>query len=201
VIRTVIFDLGRVIVPFDFTRGYSAMSEHCGLPPEEIRARLRRDGLVKDLETGRMSGREFVDKVTALLETSISYERFAEMWSLIFLPYTLIPESMVEGIRRNYRTVLLSNTNSIHYEMLYASYPILRHFDAYVLSFEVGAMKPDPAIYAKAVEQSLCRPEQCFFTDDVPEFVDAARQAGIDAVQFETCEQIERELRARGVSW
>lgn len=200
-IRTVIFDLGRVLVPFDFQRGYRAMSEHCGLPPEEVRARLGRDSLVNGFESGEFDGPEFVRRVAALLDTQISYDRFSEIWSSVFLPDTLIPESMVEGIRRNYRTVLLSNTNPIHFAMLSDTYPILRHFDAYVLSHEVKAMKPLPRIYEAAIAQAQCAPPECFFTDDVAEYVEGAKRAGIDAVQFQNHAQIEMELRARGVNW
>jgi putative hydrolase of the HAD superfamily len=61
-------------------------------------------------------------------------------------------------------------------------------------------MKPQPAIYAKAVEAARCLPGECFFTDDIPEYVEGARQFGIDAVQFESAAQIEAELRKR-ISW
>lgn len=200
-IQTVIFDLGRVLVPFDFQRGYRAMSELCGLEPEEIARRLRQSNLVVDFESGVVDGPGFVQEVSRLLEAELSYDRFCEIWSSVFLPETLIPESMVEAIRKRYRTVLLSNTNPIHFEMLRATYPILRHFDAYVLSHEVGAMKPLPAIYAKAIEEARCPAQECFFTDDIAEYVEGARRAGIDAVQFESCEQVSRELRSRGVEW
>jgi putative hydrolase of the HAD superfamily len=193
--------LGKVLVPFDFQRGYRAMSELCGLEPEEISRRLRQSTLVVDFESGVVDGPAFVREVSRLLEVELSYDRFCEVWSSIFLPETLIPESMVEAIRKRYRTVLLSNTNPIHFAMLKATYPILRHFDAYVLSHEAKAMKPLPAIYAKAIEAAGCPAENCFFTDDIPEYVEGARKAGIDAVRFENCEQLTRELRSRGVEW
>jgi glucose-1-phosphatase len=65
----------------------------------------------------------------------------------------------------------------------------------------VGAMKPSPKIYQAAIEAAQCAPEECFFTDDIPAYVEAAREHGIDAVQFQSCEQIQRELRTRGVEW
>ncbi len=200
-IRCVIFDLGRVLVPFDFQIGYRLMSEHCGLAPEEVRGRISSDGLVKGFESGEFDEFEFHRRLEGLLETKVTHERFREIWYSVFLPHTLIPESMVAGIRRNLRTVLLSNTNPIHYSMLYERFPILRHFDAYILSHEVGAMKPLPKIYEAAIRAAGCEPAECFFTDDVPEYVEGAKRAGIDAVQFESCEQIQRELKARGVSW
>lgn len=200
-IRTLIFDLGRVIVPFDFRRGYERMSRECGLPPEEIRERLQSDGLVRAFESGSINRYEFHRRVALLLQSSVPYDDFCQIWFSVFLPETLIPDRLVEALHKRYRLVLLSNTNPIHFEMIRERYPVLRHFDAFVLSYEVGAMKPDPRIYAAAVEASHCAPQECFFTDDIPEYVEGARQAGIDAVVFEGAEALERELRSRGVAW
>ena len=85
--------------------------------------------------------------------------------------------------------------------MVWESYPLLRHFDHLVLSYKVGALKPSPTIYAEALSHARCAPEECFFTDDIAAYVEGARSAGIDAVQFESREQIERELQSRGVVW
>mgnify|MGYP000005847631 CR=1 FL=1 len=200
-IKTVIFDLGRVLIPFDFLRGYLRMQQLCGLSPDEIRARLSQDQLVRRFETGLIENEAFVAEVSSRLGVPLEYERFCEIWSSIFLPETLIEERILEGIRRNHRTVLLSNTNGIHFSMLDARYPILRHFDARVLSYEVKAMKPEPEIYRAAIEAAQCAPNECFFTDDVAAYVEAARAEGIDAVQFESSEQILEELAVRGVRW
>ena len=106
-----------------------------------------------------------------------------------------------EFLFSRYRLLLLSNTNAIHYEMLEANYPILRHFEVRILSHEVGAMKPDPKIYRAAIAGAGCRPEEIFFTDDIAEFVEAARRQGIDAAQFSSLPQLERDLKARGIEW
>jgi putative hydrolase of the HAD superfamily len=199
-IKTIIFDLGRVIVPFDFQRGYARMATLTGIPATEIPLRIRPTGLVDRFESGQIEPRDFVAQLSAVLDLHCSYEDFCEIWSSIFLPETLVPESLLEGIAAKYRMVLLSNTNAIHFEMIRARYPLLRHFHAFVLSHEVGAMKPSPVIYAKAVEAARCLPEECFFTDDIAEYVEGARRFGIDAVQFESAAQIEGELRKR-ISW
>jgi glucose-1-phosphatase len=200
-IQAVIFDLGRVIVPFDFNRGYVRLAALCGIPAAEIPGRIAPTGLVERFESGEIASRDFVRELSKHLNFDTSYENFCEIWSSIFLPYTLIPEAMIEGIARNYRLVLLSNTNAIHFEMLRENYPLLRHFHALVLSYRVGAMKPLPLIYQRAVEAAGCLPEECFFTDDMPAYVAAARAQGIDAVQFESAAQIEAEFRKRGVTW
>jgi putative hydrolase of the HAD superfamily len=200
-IQAVIFDLGRVIVPFDFHRGYERLAPLCGIPAAEIRGRIASTGLVERFESGGIESRDFVRELSKHLNLNTSYENFCEIWNSIFLPYTLIPEATMEGISRNYRLVLLSNTNAIHFEMIRENYPLLRHFHALVLSYEVGATKPLPLIYRRAIEAAGCHPEECFFTDDIPAYVAAARALGIDAVQFESATQIEAELRKRGVTW
>ncbi len=138
-IRTVIFDLGQVIVPFDFERGFRALGELCSLPPAEVRARVAATDLVERFEKGAVAPDDFVRRFSGLLGLETSYERFCEVWSSIFLPETLIPEELVAGLRDRYRTLLLSNTNAIHFDMIRESYPLVRLFHGSVLSYEVGA--------------------------------------------------------------
>jgi glucose-1-phosphatase len=200
-IKTVIFDLGRVIVPFDFHRGYERLEARCGIPAAQIPERIRPTGLVTRFESGQIEPRDFVRSLSEALGLDTTYEEFCGIWNSIFLPETLIPETLVAELARNYRLLLLSNTNEIHFGAMRENYPILRHFHAFILSYEVGAMKPSPAIYRRAIEEAGCLPEECFFTDDIEAYVEGAKREGIDAVQFQSAAQIERELRARGVRW
>ncbi len=76
---------------------------------------------------------------------------------------------------------------------------MLRQFHDYVLSYQVGAAKPEAKIYREAIARAQCSPEECLFIDDLAVNVEAAREHGMDAVQFLTAEQLDRELRARGL--
>jgi putative hydrolase of the HAD superfamily len=199
--KAVIFDLGKVIVPFDMQRGYRALQPHCSFPLEELPKRVAAADIVRRFEAGQVSPEDFVRQFSAVLGLNIGYDRFCELWSSIFLPDPLVPDALLEGLRRRYRLVLLSNTNAIHFAMIRQTYPIIRHFDESVLSYEVGTAKPDPRIYQVAIERAGCRPEECFYTDDIEPFVEGGRRAGMEAVQFHSAEQIERELEARGIEW
>lgn len=200
-IKCVIFDLGGVIVPLDFQRGYRAMAPHCSYPGSEISGRIGATDLVQRFETGRLRSEDFVQELCTTLDLRINYDQFCEIWSAIFLKHSLVPESLLAALKQKYRLLLLSNTNPIHFEMLRGAYPMLSHFDRFVLSYEVGALKPSPEIYREALKHAGCAPAECFFADDIPAYVEGAKRAGIDAVQFESPEQIEREMRSRGVEW
>lgn len=199
-IKTVIFDLGGVIVPFDFKRGYQAMADRYGLVATEIPGRIGTTDVVIRYESGQIETPDFVRELTGSLGIEATVDEFADFWSVIFERRTLIPASLPEALRANgYRVLLLSNTNDLHFSFIRQHYPILDHFDHHVLSFRVGAMKPSPAIYAEAIRHAGCAPEECFFTDDVAMYVEGAKAAGIDAVQFKQYEQLREELLVRGV--
>jgi putative hydrolase of the HAD superfamily len=196
--RAAIFDLGRVLVNFDFARGFRAMEPLCRYRAEEIPKLLAGTHLVEDFETGLIEPRDFVARMARVLDCDIEYGRFCGIWSSIFTE-TLVPESLLCSLAARYRLLMLSNTNAIHFQMIRETYPLVRHFHDFVLSYEVGAMKPRREIFERAIERAGCRAEECFYTDDIAEYVTAARRLGIDAVQFHSAAQIEGELRARGM--
>jgi len=198
--KTVIFDLGRVLVHFDFKRGYRALEGLCPHEAAAIPKLLAGTGLVEQFETGLVEPRDFVAEISRVLDLNVDYQRFCEIWSSIFTD-TLLPESMLEGLKARYRLLLLSNTNAIHFAMIRRNYPLLRHFDDLILSYEVKAMKPQPAIYRAAIERARCEPGECFYTDDIAEYVAGAQAMGIDAVQFEGAERLTEEMKMRGIGW
>jgi FMN phosphatase YigB (HAD superfamily) len=199
VIRTILFDLGNVIVPFEIQRGYDAISANCGLPVEEVAERIRDSGLYSIYESGGLETEEFLDRFTGLLGMNCNLASFREIWNSIFLPETATSEALILHLREKFRLVLLSNTNELHYGWLREKYPILNHFDDYTLSYEVKAMKPDNRIYADAVSKGKCEPGQCFFTDDIERYVEAARTFGIDAEQFVGEATLRDHLKSRGM--
>ncbi len=198
-IRALLFDMGRVIVPFDFNVAFQALQSHSSLSPETIRAEIHTMGLFRQFETGLLEPEDFVERLCTRIGAKVSHAQFCEIWSSIFDPQTLIPESFLSDLHVSHRLVLVSNTNQIHFEMIARNYSFLQHFDAVILSYKVKAMKPSPAIFEAAVKAAGCAPEECFFTDDIPEYVEAANAFGIDAVLFTNFEDLRKELEKRKV--
>ena len=200
-IKTIILDLGNVIVPLDFDAAYRAIGPRCGMDPADVPKRLGSTDLVPRLESGDIDPMDFYRQVSALLELNVSFEEFCDVWSKIFVRDTIVPEEMLVNLRGRYRLLLLSNTNAIHIPFLRANYPLLRHFHFQILSHEVRAMKPAAAIYRTALEHAVGAPEECFFTDDILKYVQGAREHGMQAEQFLGLEKLENDLRSRGVEW
>jgi putative hydrolase of the HAD superfamily len=96
--------------------------------------------------------------------------------------------------------VLLSNTNSIHWEWITARYPhVLEPFDHLVVSHECSLEKPDAAIYDHVVSLTGRAPKEHLFIDDILENVEGARARGWDAIHHTDAAHLRTAFAARGL--
>ncbi len=198
-IEVIYFDLGKVIVDFDFSVAARELTNLTALPFLEITDLLSDDELIFAFETGKITKHDFCRKVCARLQIDVSLEEFKQLWGNMFLPEPLLSESFLRALKTNYRLILLSNTNEIHFDYVEQKYPILENFEEYLLSYQVGCMKPDRQIYQLAIEKGGVSAERIFFTDDRLENIEAARLAGIRAVQFRSESQLKTEMTRFGI--
>ena len=200
-IKALLFDLGDVIVGLDFARAYRAAAELSPYRADEIPGIIRHADLANPYERGELSSETFHRRFCDALDMDVPFDRFRQLWGDMFEPKPLLNEAFLSGLATNYRLVLLSNTNELHFEFIRDHYTVLRHFEEFVLSYQVGVMKPAPEIYLEAVRQAGCEPHECFYTDDKPINVEAGARLGIDAVVFESPGQLRASLAGRGVHW
>lgn len=198
-IKTIFFDLGNVLVFFSHEKMFHQLSFCTGLSPESIRQNLTEGKLQENYETGRIDSASLCQFFQKKSPKTFTLCEFLKAASDIFAPndslWPLVEELKNLGIR----LVLLSNTSECHFNHVKATYPILHLFDDWVLSFEVGVLKPDPRIFLKALSKAGCNPNECFYTDDILEFVESARQVGLDAELFSGTDELLTALSARGL--
>jgi putative hydrolase of the HAD superfamily len=93
----------------------------------------------------------------------------------------------------------LSNMPEPYAQHLEATHDFLRLFRGGVFSARAKLCKPEPAIFAHCADLFGLDPAQTLFLDDVAQNVEAARDAGWQAIQFLDAAQCRRELSALGV--
>lgn len=76
-------------------------------------------------------------------------------------------------------------------------WPFFALFRDIVVSGDEKLLKPEAAIFRMCLDRNGLKAEDCVFIDDVARNIDGARAVGIDAILFESPEQLERELKAR----
>jgi len=168
---------------------------------DEVRRLLFESGVQRKFESGRMTEAEFHRWFEETMETSVTLSELRRAGSDIFELNEPMP-AILEALRdQGIRTVLLSNTSVSHFEWVQAHFCVLEGFDDYVLSFEVGAVKPEPAIYEAALRTIDCEPAHCFYTDDISEYVAVARRFGLQAETFTGVDELQRHLQERGIEF
>ncbi len=193
-----IFDLGRVLIDFDPDIIISRLRPYTYWSREDIYRLFATADFVDAFERGRLSKDEFFTILhRGLSINGMSKEALAEIWNDIFSP-NLEMLSLLRYIKENtpIGLVLLSNISQVHFEYLYREYEELSFFDEYVLSYKEGYRKPEAMIYNKV--KSITRlATSVLYTDDIEQFVYAARLYGIDAVHFKGYKEFLREIEKR----
>ena len=200
-IRCVISDLGRVIIFFDNNIFFEKIANYCPFSKEEI-AELTSAHLeiVRSFDEGKITPEEFYNQVTKVLQASIDYDSFYSIYNDVF---SLIPPvlQIMKRLKRNYRLVLLSNTDTMRYSFIKKKYPEILIFDEYVLSFEAGFMKPHPQIYKEALKKAGFPARECVFIDDREENIQAAAKLGINGIHIGPQTDLEAALKETGLSF
>jgi len=194
------FDLGKVLVDFSVERMFRQIASAAGVAPEVVRAVLFDGELMRRYETGLLSSGEFYEAfcgaVGARPDRAALEAAASEIFTLNLPMLPIAAQLRQAGCAMG----ILSNTCELHWNHCRDRYRIVAEgFSVHALSYRIGAMKPDAAVYRAAAELAGRRPEEIFFVDDIPGQVAGARAAGFDAVQFTTAEALAAELRSRGI--
>lgn len=180
-IKTFLFDLGNVLLFFSHDRMCAQMGELCNKSGHEIRHLLIDSEQHLVYERGDMSEAEFHRWFQDVTQTQVPLAALRRAAADIFTENHSMSAVLDELKRRGHRLVLLSNTNASHIHFIRESYDILDRFDDLVLSYEARAVKPDFRIFEVAIRRIGCAPQECFYTDDIPEYVETARTLGLQA--------------------
>ena len=185
-IEALLFDLGKVLIDFNFETGVQALHGACSISRDRLVEVLWDETWIRRYERGEISTGEFHSYLCETAALKMDLTGFREVWSSVFLPGLLVSERLLATLRRKYPLILISNTNEAHFEFIRDKYPVIDYFDQHVLSYVVGSLKPDRKIFEHAIRVSGFRPEALFFTDDREENILAARELGIHSHQFRT---------------
>jgi putative hydrolase of the HAD superfamily len=198
VIRGIIFDFGNVICSFDVEIFLAKLHERSRLGVETLRNRVYGSGLHSRYERGAISSKEFHREVVRRIGADVPVEELAEQFSDIFTPLEST-HALIRALKGKYRLGLLSNTNEWHFLRYIRKVPVFPLFDAVTLSFEVGALKPEPGIYLDALSKLSLPPEACVFIDDIGRYAEGASEVGIRGIRYTGHAELVRELSRLGV--
>lgn len=200
-IKVALFDLGNVLIDFDYTISAQKISHFCSKCPEDIIKFFFGSAITTSFEEGKISPKDFFSNVKEMLGLRLSYEAFVPIWNEVFFLSAKNRSvfNLINNLKQYYKVALLSNTNTLHYEYLKKHFPVFNIFDKVFVSCELGLVKPDPLIYQKTLK-ALEVPAECvFYTDDRQELIKSARGLGLKAFVFNGVRQLKADFLSAGL--
>ncbi len=182
-VKAILFDLGKVLLYFNFEPAFRRLSEHSRYSPQEIEDFLIQSGLEVLYDGGKISSRQFYQNIKQTLGLRLGFVAFQHIWNGIFTPIAGM-NRLVGELKKRYRLVLISNTNAMHFAYARKRYSVLKKFDSCILSYKEKVRKPDPRIYRKAAKACRARPREIFYIDDRADLTQAASELGFNTFTF-----------------
>jgi putative hydrolase of the HAD superfamily len=199
-IRSVISDLGRVVLWFDNGVFLRKLAARAGKPFEKVKAIVHGDlGLIRRFDGGAVTPEEFHAQVTAAVGAVMAYDEFYEIYNDIFTPNPPAIDVLARIKAAGHNTLLLSNTDPERFGFVRRRFPEILFFDGYVLSYELKLLKPDPAIYLAAARLAGATPAECVFIDDMEENVRGAVETGLAGIRYTLETDLAAELKKLGL--
>jgi HAD superfamily hydrolase (TIGR01509 family) len=198
-LRAIFFDIGNVVLYFSHERMWRQLATACGTTTAAVRQGILDSGYTVLMDRGDVTTDDFVARLEEISGRTLDVSTVRAAAAGIFALNPGVAK-MVEALaERDLELGVLSNTCEVHTSDAIEGFDVFRHFRHRIYSYRVGAVKPDAAIFRAAHDAAGCAPEQCFFTDDRPEFVAAARRAGFEAETFRGARYLRAQLARRGL--
>jgi putative hydrolase of the HAD superfamily len=180
-IEVVLFDIGGVLARF---AGLEVLQELTGAASElDVSARWLMSPWVRKFESGGCSDEEFSAGIVEEWNLPYTAEEFLEVFPTWLDPPFAGGLELLAEASEHVGVGCLSNTNSLQWRGMISHWPHAGYFKHRFLSFELGAVKPDAAIFARVIERLPVPPGRVLFLDDVALNVEGARAAGLRSEQ------------------
>lgn len=196
-IKTVILDIGNVLVDFRWRKLY----EEFGLEGEDLEkfadATVRHQAWI-DLDQGIITTEEAKEEyVKAAPEYREYVERIYPEMDKMLVQFDYTIPWIKELKERGYRIYILSNWSKPAYDACQdKALNFLSLVDGVVFSYKEFVIKPDKKIYDIICSRYDINPTEAVFLDDNEDNIISAREFGLNAIQFQSYEQGRRELEA-----
>ncbi len=181
--KTFLFDIGRVLLDFDFESALlKLIPQRINNPKERIQQVLEQ----KDaLEAGLIGPEKYANWALKIFESDATLSQFYHAWQQIFT----VNEPMWRCVRQlasnNHALILISNINAIHCPWIFTAYPEFSYFEHKILSFEIGILKPEFAIYQHAIKTFQLNPTTTIYIDDQPQNIASGIELGFQCWPYD----------------
>jgi len=197
-IRAVAFDIGKVLLDFDYLVLVRKMAPHTQWSEAQLNDYLNQSPLLARYESGELSSSEFFELIQRETDFTGGEAEFAALFEDIFTPISGMIDIHRQIAQSGTSTFTFSNTNEMAVRYISRTYDFWQMFNGHVLSYEVGALKPEAKIYEALEELSDLNGEDIIYLDDRSENCAAGSERGWQVCCHQDVESSRRFLSSVG---
>jgi putative hydrolase of the HAD superfamily len=177
------FDLGNILVGLRSGEKLKVLAARSGKTVEAFCEKIWSHQRAHDYERGLHTCDEYFSLLAEDLDLPHARIELQDAFCDIFYP---LPErvSLARCLAAHYPLALISNTCAAHIRHLESTFDFFPLFRQRIYSHEVGARKPHPSIYDKALSATGAKPETSLFIDDLAENLETPGKAGWHTVHL-----------------
>lgn len=185
-IKNLIIDFGGVIINLTRNRCIEAFES---LGVQDIREQIVNNYQHKDLfmqvEIGSITSAGFRDGIRRLSGQALTDEQIDAAWIAMLDDVPDYKLNLLLDLRKHYNTMLLSNTNEIHWEwsertcFSYKGHHVSDFFNRIYLSYKLHMLKPNADIFEYVLQDAGIKPEETLFIDDATPNCRTAESLGL----------------------
>jgi len=195
-IQTAVFDLGKVLLHFDYSKAANRLAQHASSSAEEIQSLIDQSQLLSHYETGDLTRIEFFEEFKRETEFTADIQTFASVFGDIFTPIDPMIEIHSLIRQASIPTFIFSNTNDLAIEHIQATYPFFKEFTGYVYSYEEKSMKPSPDIYETVEKKTGCKGNEILYIDDRAENITTGRKRNWVTIHHTSAEESSQRIQS-----
>lgn len=193
--EALIFDLGKVVFDLSFDRVFQFWASASGQQVATIKGKFQFDEFFAEFERGEVSNEDFRAEISRRLGLEFADQVFDEGWCSLYLDTYERIDELLNNLKKRYRLVALTNTNSIHAQVWKAKYyDSLGYFEKVFCSHELKARKPEKQAYQIVLDYLGVEPQRTIFLDDSPANTEGATQLGIKTILVASQPQMHSNL-------
>ncbi|MCK4312302.1 MAG: HAD family phosphatase [Candidatus Cloacimonetes bacterium] len=188
-IKNVIFDLGKVLIDFNFSSFWESIgARKCERFLEEA------EEPILLFEAGKISRLSFFNTIKKIYNFDMSLNKFEKIWCNVFSENQEIID-LARKLSGKYNVYIFSNTDEIHFPYIWEKYTSLHFFENnLMLSYKLNAVKPEIEIYLNAMKKFKLEPSECLLIDDRPININTAESIGMKGIMHTSYKETKEKL-------
>jgi len=194
-IKTIIFDMGGVILLNDINQVYIQLAKSLNISGDALVKLIKKNRL--DFMNGKFTGKKFSLLIKKHFNLLNNVETIMQYWKNAFEDLMVVNQELINTLpklKKNYIVCMVTDVPELHAK-INKNKGLYNQFKPCILSSDVGFVKPQKEIFKLAIDELQLDPKDCIFIDDERANIQIGKKFGFKTILFKDNNQLFKDFR------